>query len=78
MSDTAARIRKLIADYLGQDIDVVTDEKDLFDDLGAHSLDRVELVMQLETEFDIVIGDDATEETRTVGGLVKLVEAARS
>ena len=60
-------IEKIIADHLGLDLSEVTDEKHLIDDLGADSLNIVEVVMGIEEEFDIEIPDDDAETLVTVG-----------
>jgi acyl carrier protein len=67
------RVRTIIADLYDVPHDAVTDEKHLVDDLGADSLDQVELVMALEEDFGIEIPDDDAEEAQTVGALVALV-----
>lgn len=78
MSDqptTAERARKLIAEHLEQPIEKVTDTADLIDDLGADSLDNVELLLMFEEEFDIAISDDEIENFTTVGHVVTALEA---
>ena len=60
-------IEKIIADHLGLDLSEVTDEKHLIDDLGADSLNIVEVVMGIEEEFDIEIPDDDAEKLRKMG-----------
>lgn len=72
--DTAARVRKVIADQLGQDIGAVTDDADLYADLGADSLDLVELLMDLEDTFGIQISEDDMEAVKTVGNAVALIQ----
>ena len=67
-------IEKIIADHLGLDLSEVTDDKHIIDDLGADSLDTVELVMALEEAFDIEIPDEAAEGIATVGDAVKFIE----
>ncbi|MDA5194347.1 acyl carrier protein [Govanella unica] len=66
MSDIAARVKKIVIDHLGVDEAKVTDEARFVDDLGADSLDTVELVMAFEEEFGIEIPDDAAEKINTV------------
>ena len=68
------RVKALIADKLGEDLEVVTNEAVLTDHLGADSLDTVEVIMELEKEFDIEIKDDVAEELKTVEDHVKIVE----
>ena len=64
--DVAATVKKIVVDHLGVEEDKVTDEASFIDDLGADSLDTVELVMALEEEFDIEISDDEAENISTV------------
>ena len=78
MSDQAARaeqVREIIVDHLGCDADAATNSANLADDLGADSLDTVELVMACEEEFGIEISDDDAEKVKTVADLIKVVEA---
>ena len=74
MSDTAeARVKEIIVEELGVDADKVTSEASFVDDLGADSLDTVELVMALEEEFGIDIPDEDAEKMRTVGDAVAYI-----
>ncbi|HEY8352850.1 MAG TPA: acyl carrier protein, partial [Sphingomonadales bacterium] len=66
MADIAARVKKIVVEHLGVDEAKVTDEAKFVDDLGADSLDTVELVMAFEEEFGIEIPDDAAEKINTV------------
>jgi len=66
MSSINERIKQIVAEQLGVDEDQVTKEASLMDDLGADSLDTVELVMALEEEFDIEISDEDAEKIQTV------------
>ncbi|MDO4705517.1 acyl carrier protein [Allofranklinella schreckenbergeri] len=66
MSDIEARVKKIIAEQLGVEESQVTNEKSFVTDLGADSLDTVELVMALEDEFDIEIPDEDAEKITTV------------
>ncbi len=64
----------IIREQLGQDKDTITDETHFINDLGADSLDTVELVMELEDEFGINISDEEAEKIQTVGDAVKYIE----
>ena len=66
MSDTAERVQKIVVEHLGVEADKVTQEASFIDDLGADSLDIVELVMAFEEEFGVEIPDDAAEKITTV------------
>ena len=68
------RVKKIIVDQLGADAAQVKPEASFIEDLGADSLDTVELVMSLEEEFDIEIPDEAVENIKTVGDIVKYIE----
>ena len=74
MSDTAERVKKIVVEHLNVDADKVTDNASFIEDLGADSLDNVELVMAFEEEFDIEIPDDAAEHIQTVGDAVKFID----
>jgi acyl carrier protein len=78
-ADTAQRIRVLVAEQLGIDPQEVRPEASILDDLGADSLDVVELVMAIEDEFDIEVPDEAAEGIRTIGDVERYVnqQAAR-
>lgn len=67
MSEVESRIRSLIVEQLGVSKEEVVDTASFFDDLGADSLDIVELVMAMEEEFDLEIPDDDVEKLRTIG-----------
>jgi acyl carrier protein len=73
MADTAQRIRVLVAEQLGIDPQEVRPEASILDDLGADSLDVVELVMAIEDEFDIEVPDEAAEGIRTIGDVERYV-----
>ena len=73
MSDIAERVKKIVVEHLGVDEVKVTENASFVDDLGADSLDTVELVMAFEEEFDIEIPDDAAEHIQTVGDAVKFI-----
>ena len=68
------KVRALIAEQLDIDEDKVTLDSDVVDDLGADSLDMVDLVMTFEDEFDIEIPDEQVENVKTVGDIVKYLE----
>ena len=70
MSDIAERVKKIVVEHLGVDASKVNDGASFIDDLGADSLDTVELVMAFEEEFGVEIPDDAAEKIRTVGDAV--------
>ena len=74
MSDTAERVQKIVVEHLGVEADKVTQEASFIDDLGADSLDIVELVMAFEEEFDIEIPDDSAEHILTVGDAVNYIQ----
>lgn len=76
MSDTAERVKKIVVEHLGVEADKVTDGASFIDDLGADSLDTVELVMAFEEEFGVEIPDDAAETILTVGDAVKYIDKA--
>jgi len=78
MSDTAERVKKIVVEHLNVDADKVTESASLIEDLGADSLDAVELVMAFEEEFGIEIPDDAAETIVTVGDAVKFIEKAQA
>ena len=67
MSDVAERVKKIVVEHLGVEAEKVTDNASFIDDLGADSLDTVELVMAFEEEFGCEIPDDAAEHILTVG-----------
>ena len=66
MSETADRVKKIVVEHLGVEPDKVTEDASFIDDLGADSLDIVELVMAFEEEFGVEIPDDAAEKILTV------------
>jgi len=74
MSNIADKVRAIIIDRLGVDEADVTTEANFINDLGADSLDTVELIMELEKEFDISIPDEEAEKIQTVGEAVSYVE----
>ena len=76
MSDIADRVKKIVVENLGVDAGDVNEAASFIDDLGADSLDTVELVMAFEEEFGIEIPDDAAETILTVADAVKFIDAA--
>ena len=77
MSSVGERVIDIVADQLGVDKEKVKPETSFVNDLGADSLDTVELVMELEEEFDINIPDDAAEKIQTVGQAIGFIEQAQ-
>ena len=73
--DVSATVKKIVADHLGVDEQKVTDEASFIDDLGADSLDTVELVMAFEEEFGSEISDNEAEKILTVGDAIKFIES---
>ena len=74
MSDTLNKIREIIIDKLGVDESKITSDSHFIEDLGADSLDTVELIMEFEKEFDIQIPDDQAENIITVGQAIEFIE----
>ena len=74
MSETADRVKKIVVEHLGVEPDKVTEDASFIDDLGADSLDTVELVMAFEEEFGCEIPDDAAEKILTVKDAVDYVQ----
>jgi acyl carrier protein len=74
MSDVGAKVKKIIVEHLGVDEAKVTDEASFIDDLGADSLDTVELVMAFEEEFGSEISDSEAEKILTVGDAIRFIE----
>ena len=75
MSEIAERVKNIIVDKLGVEASEVTTEASVTNDLGADSLDTVELIMEFEKEFGISIPDDQAEKIATVGDAVSYIEA---
>lgn len=75
MSEIADRVINIVVDKLGVEADKVTPEAAFINDLGADSLDTVELIMDFEKEFGITIPDEEAEKIKTVGDAVAFVEA---
>ena len=74
MSETADRVKKIVVEHLGAEADKVTEDASFIDDLGADSLDTVELVMAFEEEFGVEIPDDAAEKITTVKDAIDYIE----
>jgi acyl carrier protein len=73
--DVSSKVKKMVADHLGVDELKVTEEANFVDDLGADSLDTVELVMAFEEEFGSEISDSEAEKILTVGDAIKFIES---
>jgi acyl carrier protein len=73
MSDIAKRVKEIVAEQLGVEESLVVPEASFMDDLGADSLDTVELVMALEEEFDLEIPDEAAEKIQTVNDAIESI-----
>jgi len=78
MSDIAASVKAIIVDKLGVSDAEVTPEASFTNDLGADSLDTVELIMEFEKEFDVQIPDDQAENIATVGQAIEYIEQAKA
>jgi len=74
MSDIGERVKKIVVEHLGVEPDKVTENASFIDDLGADSLDTVELVMEFEDEFDLNIPDDQ-QGIKTIGDAVNYIES---
>lgn len=74
MSDVAERVKKIVVEHLSIEEGKISDGANFVDDLGADSLDVVELVMAFEEEFDVEIPDDAAENIQTFGDAVKFIQ----
>ena len=77
MSDIASKVKAIIVDKLGVDESEVVNEASFTNDLGADSLDTVELIMEFEKEFDIQIPDDQAENIITVGQAIEFIEKSQ-
>lgn len=75
MSDVASKVKAIIVEKLGVEESVVTDTASFANDLGADSLDQVEMIMEFEKEFGISIPDDQTSKIATVGDAISYIEA---
>jgi acyl carrier protein len=77
-ADVSERVIDIVAEQLGVDKDKVKPETSFVNDLGADSLDTVELVMELEEEFNVNIPDDAAEKIETVGQAIDFINSAQA
>ena len=77
MSDISSRVKAIIVDKLGVDDNEVVPEASFTNDLGADSLDTVELIMEFEKEFDIQIPDDQAENIITVGQAIEFIDKSK-
>jgi len=75
MSEIGERVKKIVVEHLGVEPEKVVDSASFIDDLGADSLDTVELVMAFEEEFSIEIPDDAAEKIQTVGDAIGFIKS---
>ena len=78
MSDIAERVKKIVVEHLGVESDKVTEDASFIDDLGADSLDIVELVMAFEEEFNVEIPDDAAEKITTVKDAIDYIRNVKA
>ena len=78
IANPKSKVKKIVADHLGVEEEKVTEEASFIDDLGADSLDTVELVMAFEEEFGSEISDSEAEKILTVGDAVKFIESKSS
>ena len=78
MSDTLEKVQAIVVEHLGVEADKVTASASFIEDLGADSLDTVELVMAFEEEFGIEIPDDEAETILSVGDAIKFIDSAKS
>ena len=74
MSEVSERVKKIVVEHLGVETDKVTEDASFIDDLGADSLDTVELVMAFEEEFGVEIPDDAAEKILTVKDAINYID----
>ena len=76
--DISSKVKNIVADHLGIEEAKVTEESSFIDDLGADSLDTVELVMAFEEEFGSEISDNEAEKILTVGDAIKFIESSKN
>ena len=72
---TFEKVKKLLADQLNVDANTITEKSKVIDDLGADSLDVVEMLMTLEDEFNVTVSDEESINLKTVGDIVKLIDS---
>ncbi len=72
---TFEKVKKLLADQLNVDANTITEKSKVIDDLGADSLDVVEMLMTLEDEFNVTVTDEESVNLKTVGDIVKLIDS---
>ena len=72
---TIEKVKKLLADQLNVDANTITEKSKVIDDLGADSLDVVEMLMTLEDEFNVTVSDEESVNLKTVGDIVKLIDS---
>lgn len=75
MAETLERVQKIVVDHLGVDAAQVTPEASIKDDLGADSLDVMDLILELEDEFSLEISDEEAEKINTVGDVVTYIDS---
>lgn len=78
MSDTATKVKKIVEDHLGVEAAKIVEGASFIDDLGADSLDTVELIMAFEEEFGIEINDEVADQIITVGDAIKLIDKSKA
>lgn len=78
MSDVKEKVIKVVSEQLGVDEEKITDNTSFINDLGADSLDIVEMVMELEDEFNVKIPEDAAGEIQTVGDAISFIESEQA
>ena len=77
MSEVTSRVNKLLADHLGVEESKLNNDSRFIEDLGADSLDVVEIIMALEEEFNVEIGDDTAENLATVGAVIDHINSVQ-
>ncbi|MBR5900365.1 MAG: acyl carrier protein [Clostridia bacterium] len=75
--DTEIKVKELIAKQLNKTIEEITDDKEVVKDLGADSLDIVEMLMNLEEEYDITVPEEEAGDIKTVGDIIKLINSKK-